>query len=82
MGNIFACWHLAIAITSVYNEGLNTKKDKYLTIPGPHRATPFCTRNGVFTDQFIFRSILPRILTIKEVLQISRQKGEIRKYYF
>ena len=35
--------------------------------------TPFWSCNGVFTDQFIFGSILPRMLTI------IQQKSETRK---
>ena len=37
-------------------------------IPGVHNqegATPFWPCNGVFTYQFVFRSILPRIWTMK-----------------
>lgn len=40
----------------------------------PEGVPPLCPGNGVFTDQFILRSIFPQILNIKIVLQISHKK--------
>ena len=41
-----------------------------------------CPYISIFTNQFIFRSIFPRILNIEKVLQMSHRKSETRLKYF
>ena len=54
-------------------------------MPGAHnpeRATSMRSCPGVFTDQFIFKTVLARILIIFQILQTSQQNLQTWELYF